>query len=617
MNGSSRRALLLTVLLAAPVLASAQAPAIDGLAISPDGGKVLVSMDLDGVPNAYALPASGGNPVQLTHSAPEPVWVVSYFPGDERVLYRSGPAGDDDHLFVRELDGHVVELMPGKSCRFLGWTADGRALSVEAANAGSQSRDLFRIATDGYAKTLVKLSSSNRDARVMAVSGDQRYLGYSEVLSGEVQNVRVHDLQTRQDRVLRAGEGLMVHVPLGFSPDGKGLLLLNDASSPFRYLVRLDSASGARTDLIKKDWDVLDAFYSPDGKILAVVAGGDSRSSLELYDAASLKPIALPAARGVDEVSAARISRDGKTLAFLGSGSATPPAVYLQDLAHPGPPRRLFGGAQAEGTGGAWIAGAVVRFASFDRRQIPGILYQPAEAGAGRKVPAVVWVHDGPSGQARLGFDPLIQALARRGYAVFAVNHRGSFGYGKDFLQLDDQRHGSVDLEDCVAARAWLAASGWVDPGRIAIGGAGFGGFLTLAALAFRPGEFAAGVDLFGVSSWPRALSAMTFGTPEQRVLAAELGSVSDPQAGRFLAPRDHAGDIARPLLIVQGGRDTLAVAADAEQVAAAVKSKGGSVELLVVPEAAGSLPRRADRERVERAIADFLDRNLKGAASR
>jgi len=613
----NRLSSLLIVLLASPVLASAPPSAIAGLAISPDGGKVLVSMDLDGVPNAYALPAAGGDPVQLTRSTQDPVWVVSYFPGDERVLYRSGPAGDDDHLFVRELDGKTVELVPGKSCRFLGWTADGKALSVETSSAGSSSRDLLRIATDGYGKSLVKLSSSNRESRLAAVSGDQRYLAYSEVASGEIQNVRVHDLQTRQDRALRAGEGLMVHIPLGFSPDGKGLLLLNDAASRFRYLVRLDSASGARTDLIKKDWDVLDAFYSPDGKLLAVVAGGDTRSVLELYDAASLKPIALPGFPGVDEVAAAAISRDGKTLALLGSGSGTPPAVYVLDLAHPGPPRRLFGGSPAEGPGGAWIAGEVMRFAAGDKRQIPGVLYKPAEAGAGRKVPAVVWIHDGPDGQSRLAFDPWIQSLVRRGYAVFAVNHRGSFGYGKDFQQLDDQRHGSADLDDCVAAKAWLAATGWVDPGRIAIGGAGFGGYLTLAALAFRPAEFAAGVDLFGVSSWPRALSAMTYNTPEQRVLAAELGSVADPQSGRFLAPRDHAGDIARPLLIVQGGRDTLAAPADAEQVAAAVKAKGGTVELVVIPDAANRLPRRDDRQRVEQALADFLDRHLKAAASR
>ena len=133
---------LLLLLLPAPTLAAGLPAAISGLSFSPDGGKVLVSMDTDGAPNAYALPVAGGPPVQLTRSAKDPVWAVSYFPADERVLYRSGPAGDENHLFVRELDGKAVELAPGKTTRFVGWAADGRALWIEIGNFSAQSRDL-------------------------------------------------------------------------------------------------------------------------------------------------------------------------------------------------------------------------------------------------------------------------------------------------------------------------------------------------------------------------------------------------------------------------------------------------------------------------------------------
>src|SRR5436305_8753934 len=223
---------LLTLLLAAPSLAAVP-PAISGLSFSPDGGKVLVSTDADGVPNAWALPVAGGPAAQLTRSPKDPVWTLGYFPRDERVLYRSGPAGDEDHLFVRELDGRAVELFPGQTSYFVGWVADGPALLAEIENGGAQSRDLYRIAADGYAKTLVNRNSS-RLARLAVASPDGRYLAYRESTNDLIRNVRVRDLKSGKDRSLLVGEGFTVHIPLSFSPDGSSLLVLNDIDKEFK-----------------------------------------------------------------------------------------------------------------------------------------------------------------------------------------------------------------------------------------------------------------------------------------------------------------------------------------------------------------------------------------------
>ncbi|HEY4591061.1 MAG TPA: prolyl oligopeptidase family serine peptidase, partial [Thermoanaerobaculia bacterium] len=306
-------------------------------------------------------------------------------------------------------------------------------------------------------------------------------------------------------------------------------------------------------------------------------------------------------------------SRDGRRLAFLASGSATPPAVWVYDLATPGPPSRL--GPAPEG--GGWVEGEVKRFKSFDGREIPGILYKPRGAAPDHKVPAVVWIHDGPSGQSRLEFDPLFQTLVQRGYAVYAVNERGSSGYGRTFQQLDDRQHGMQDLKDCVAAKAMLAATGWVDPGRVAVGGVGFGGFLTLTALTSAPREFAAGVDLFGVSNWQRVLDSLPIHSSERLVLADEMGHFANASALELMVPHDRAGDVVRPLLIVQGARDTLAIPSEAADIAAAMKGKGRVVEEIVLPDAAHGLILRADREKVYKAVADFLDRSLKAGPAK
>jgi dipeptidyl aminopeptidase/acylaminoacyl peptidase len=602
--------LLLPFLLALPGFGAATPPAISGLSISPDGSKALVSIDADGVPNAWALPLAGGPPVQLTREK-RPVWVVSWFPKDDRFVYRSGPLGDEDHLFVREMDGKSVELAPGKRSRFLGWSGDGRSMRIEVLNAVTQTRDLFQVALDGYGQTRIDRNSSGI-SRLAEVSPDGRYLAYAENYGDLVRNVRVRDRQTGKDRTLLADEGFNVKIALGFTQDGKGLLVLSDEGASFRYLTRLDLATGELRPLVKQDWSMLDARESPDGRRLAVIAGGDTRSTLELYDAATLKPLPLADLPPLGEVTAAAFSPDGRTLVFTASGSALPPGVWAYDLEKPGAPRRLFGG-----EAGDWVAGEVKRFKSSDGVEIPGILYKPRQAAANRKAAALIWIHDGPSGQARLGFDPLIQTLVQRGYGVYAINHRGSFGYGKKFLALDDRRHGEGDLRDCVEAKAMLAATGWVDPGRIAIGGIGFGGFLTLDALAFQPREFAAGVDLFGISDWRRVLDEdLPHTSSERTVLAEEMGYVTDLQARERMAPRDRAGDIVRPLLLVQGGKDTLAIPADAEAIAARVKAGKKPVELLALPEEGHGLALRENREKVYRAVGDFLDRVLKAASA-
>jgi dipeptidyl aminopeptidase/acylaminoacyl peptidase len=162
-----------------------------------------------------------------------------------------------------------------------------------------------------------------------------------------------------------------------------------------------------------------------------------------------------------------------------------------------------------------------------------------------------------------------------------------------------------------------LAATGWVDAGRIAIGGVGFGGFLTLDALAFQPREFAAGVDLFGVADWRRVLDEdLPHDSSERTVLAEEMGYVADLRARELMTPRDRAGDIVRPLILVQGGKDSLATPADAAAIAARMKAGKRPVELLTLPEEGHGLALRESREKVYGAVGDFLDRVLKGASA-
>jgi dipeptidyl aminopeptidase/acylaminoacyl peptidase len=208
-----------------------------------------------------------------------------------------------------------------------------------------------------------------------------------------------------------------------------------------------------------------------------------------------------------------------------------------------------------------------------------------------------------------------MQYLINHGYAVFAINNRGSSGYGKSFFALDDRKHGQADLDDCVASKKMLVETGWVDPGRIGILGGSYGGYMVLAALAFRPKEFAAGVDLWGVSNWPRTLESMpAWWGPIRDVLYKELG---DPKADaeylRRISPLFHADRIERPLIVLQGEKDPRVLKQESDEIVEAARKKGVPVEYLVFENEGHGLNRKASQEKAYEAARRFLDKYLKG----
>ncbi|HEX3556759.1 MAG TPA: prolyl oligopeptidase family serine peptidase [Thermoanaerobaculia bacterium] len=614
--------LLLAIALSGPaapapdLLPALLSQGVAGLAFSPDGSKVLVSMNAGGVYNAFAIPAAGGAPVQLTRSAKYPVFIESYFPHDERFVFRSHKAeGEPEHVYVRELDGTETDLSPGKGSRFKGWSPDGGSFLLDEDQRSTGIDNVYEVSTQpGYARKVIYQNTPKTPFAF--ASPDRRYLVLTRVPYDLCREIHVLDLKTNQTHSMISGEGAMVHLPLAFTPDGEHLLILFDGAREFLYLARANIVTGVVKTLVRKDWDVLAAAASPDGKLLALTVGGDTSSHLELYDAATFKPapVSLPPGIPLDGVvSGVAFSPDSRTLAFLHATSGSPPEVWALDLEKPGPPRKLIQGGRPELPSGALVAGKVVRFPSFDKLQVPGILFQPPGAGPEHKVPAVIWVHDGPSRQTRLDYEPFLQYLVARGYAVFAVNHRGSSGYGKTFQGMDDTWHGDVDLRDCLAAKALLQGTGWIDPERIAIAGEGHGGFLALAGLALHPREVAAGVSFFGMLDWGRFFGTLRPSDPIREYYTQEMGSLSEAAWKRF-SPIFHAAEVVRPVLVAQGENDTVTLPQEAQAFVTEVKAKGVPAEEVVLPGEGHGFSSTAARETAYRVAADFLDRHLKAA---
>lgn len=586
-----------------------------GASFSADESKILIYTDETGTFNVYAQPVGGGAREQLTDSDSNATLGVSYFPNDERFLYTADQGGNElNHLYVRLLDGNAKDLTPGENlkARFGGWQHDLSAFYVWTNERSSQAFDLYRYAVDSYdRKLLFENDGSFLDG---SISRDGRWLSLNKAISNADSDVYLVDLSTEplEPRLITEHEGDIEHRSGPFSADGDKLYVFSNRGSEFQAVWAYDLATAKMNRDYVADWDVSDYSFSYDGKYLVRSINADARGEIEVVDLETGKPLDLPALPGGD-IGGITISRSGKKMAFYVNSDTSPNNLYIMDL-RTGDAKRLSNSLSPKLDESDLVKGEVVRFPSFDRVEIPAILYRPKAASASLQAPAMLWIHGGPGGQSRHGYNPALQHLVNNGYAILAVNNRGSSGYGKTFFHMDDKKHGEVDLDDCVWGKNFLKTLDWIDSDKIGILGGSYGGYMVCAALAFRPETFDCGIDIFGVTNWVRTLESIPpwWGAFKDS-LYAELGDpATDGERLRRISPLFHATEIVRPLLVVQGANDPRVLKAESDEIVGAVKANGVPVDYVVFDDEGHGFRNKNNRIKASGAYLKFLDTYLK-----
>lgn len=589
-----------------------------GGSFSPDGSKILVGSDETGTFNAFAIPVDGGKPVQLTRSTVSVISPLGYFPRDERFLYSSDQGGDENnHIYVQSPDGSVRDLTPGDKLKasLQAWSDDDRGFFFTTNERDPAALDLYEMTLDGYERTL--LYKNEGGFLPGPISPDRRWVTLTKSPGLNDVDLYLHDRTTGKTALLNPGDVSNTEIsyqPQTFSPDGKSLFYVTDKGSEFDYLMRYDLATGQSTEILHPQWDVAGAGYSRGGKYFVAAVNNDARLELRLFEAAGLTPVPLPDLQE-GSITGVIFSRDGRRMAFYAKGTG-PADLYVRDVA--GGPTRQLSRALPEIDPAHLVQGQVVRFKSYDGVEVPGILYQPHGASPQSKVPALLWVHGGPGGQSTIGYDGFLQYLINHGYAIYAINNRGSDGYGKTFNAMDDRKHGEADLDDCVASKKMLIETGWVDSRHIGILGRSYGGFMVLAALAFRPQEFAVGVDFFGVANWPRTIESIPawWGAMREALLREMGDPAKDGERLRRISPLFHADKIERPLIVLQGANDPRVLKQESDDIVAAVRKKGIPVEYHVFENEGHGFQRKDSQEKAYSATLKFLDKHLKGTGT-
>src|SRR5687768_6546552 len=535
----------------------------------------------------HELKMPGGARKQLTFS-PERSVGGSYRPRTGAYfVFTRDVGGNEFYQYYRynPSDGTTTLLTDGKS-RNTGWrwSNSGDQAIYGSTRRNKQDNDLYIINPEDPKSDRLLMQLEGGGWGVSNWSPDDKKFLLSEFISANESYLWLVDVATATKTLItpKGGAEKVAYGGGTFSNDGLGIYVATDKDSEFARLTYIDLATKAHTvltDHIK--WDVDSIDLSPDGRTLAFVTNEEGVGRLHLMDTRTRKERPVPKLP-VGIVSGIRWHDNNKDLGFNITSARSPADVYSLDVTT----GKLDRWTESE-TGGLktqqFAEAELVRWKSFDGRSISGFLYLPPVRFTGPR-PVIINIHGGPEGQARPGF------LGRNNYflnelgvAMLYPNVRGSSGFGKTFLQLDNGFKREDSVKDIGALLDWIATQPDLDKDRIMVTGGSYGGYMTLAVATNYNDRIRASLDVVGISNFNTFLkNTETYRRDLRRV---EYGDERDSRMYEHLekiSPLTNAHKITKPLFVVQGKNDPRVPYTEAEQIVAAARKNNTPVWFLM-----------------------------------
>jgi dipeptidyl aminopeptidase/acylaminoacyl peptidase len=590
---------------------------IGGGAWSHDASKLLVHSNKSGIMNLYEITVADASQKQMTSSTTESLYAIDYVPGTGHILYSADKGGNEiDHLYLLKDDSTTIDLTPAENekANFFGWSLNKKSFFYISNKRNPQFFDLYQMNTSDWSPRMIYQNDNGYD--ISGISWDEKMLALKQSITTSESRLFLLDLSSKNLREVSDSAAKGNYDASGFSKDGKYFFFVTDAGKEFAYLAQYDLASGNRSTLLETNWDVMYSYLTENETYRITGLNEDGKNSLRITENATGKAVAFPDMPDGD-VLAVAISDNEEWMRLTIGTSKAPSNIYAYHFQSK-ELKRLTNTLNPEISENDLVAAEVVRYPSFDGMEIPAIYYKPLAASPDKKVPALVWVHGGPGGQSRVSYFPLIQYLANHGYAVLAVNNRGSSGYGKSFYKMDDRNHGDKDLRDCLWGKKWLQSQPYIDSSKIGIIGGSYGGYMTMAAMTFYPDEFKAGVNIFGVTNWLRTLKSIPpYWESFRLALYAEMGDPATDSARLYnISPLFHADRIKNPVMVLQGANDPRVLQIESDEIVAAMKKNNIPVEYVIFPDEGHGFVKKENEIKGYGAIRQFLDMHLKGTAA-
>lgn len=540
-------------------------------------GSMLILTRFGATKQVHRVTAPGGARTQLTFFD-EPVADVVAMPGTDRYLLGRDTGGDEwFQLYATGLTGEPVPLTePGtrnqgpvfsKDGRLVAWaravkgSGDYAVLTVDPADPASR-----RVAYQGTGALSVEDISDDKRRLLLArnISNRESRLFLLDLASGTVEELAFTTAAPARYEGARFGRG------------DRSVLTISDAGSDTRRLVEYDLAGGRETVLTPDlTWDVETFEMSDDGRILAYAVNEDGFSKVVVRDFLTRRALPQPELpRGV--LTGLGFSPDGSKLAISLSTATSAGDVWVWDVG--GGELARWTTSELGGLDAAKLAEPeLIRFRSFDGLSVPAFVYRPANVAAGAKTPVVLDIHGGPESQSRPQWNPGAQYMADAlGATVILPNVRGSDGYGKTYLNLDNGPKREDSVKDIGALLDWVAKQPNLDAGRVAVYGQSYGGYMSLATMTHYSDRLVGGVERYGISDFTTFLTNTEAYRRDNR--RAEYGDERTPEMKAVFArinPLANVAKIKRPMLVMQGANDPRVPKSESDQVVAGIRANG------------------------------------------
>ena len=581
--------------------------------LSPDGQDVVFRSSVTGTPQLWTLPVAGGAPRQLTFG--NGVTFARWLPDSSGILYGADNNGDEQesYLFINRDGSSEREIFSATQGGF-------RSLG----DIGSDNDSLFLASTErtGLHYDIYQGSISSGDLELIfegnygnfarALSPDGRYLVVTETVGEDSDYLYLLDTATREMRVVSQPESRANHGDGGFawSPDSQTLFMSSNTDREFAAVVAYDVINGRFESLVESEFDLADVQLC--GENGAYLVWTENRNGFDVLGGrhlASDSAISFPAIpEGVYSLSC---SQQSSTLIVGVNGWQTPGDIHAINLLG-GAGKRLvnsnLAGIQVE----SLVRPESITMVARDGVELQGLLYLPHGGDQASPPPVIFEVHGGPTAQSRASFDPVSQYHVARGIAVFKPNVRGSTGFGRTYVKLDDQKQRLDSVRDLVDMLDFFKTDGRVDAFRAAVSGGSYGGYMVNAVLANYPNAFAAGVSRYGVADW---VTALQVASPALKASdRIEYGDIRDPKWRAFYtvnSPIRQADKIRVPVLYSHGVMDPRIDIYETEVMVRTLRANGIEAPYIKVPDEGHGWRKLGNRLFYYRRQAEFLEAHL------
>jgi dipeptidyl aminopeptidase/acylaminoacyl peptidase len=601
-------------------------------------GSLLVSLRAGDTAQLQRVGHPLAAPEQLTRDA-EPITSAAAHPYDRNVVvYRKDRGGNENtQLWLRDVARGTERLLTDGRSRHGPpvFAHDGRGIAYYGNARDPASNDIFMSDIGSEAAPRLVLAGGSADLDVQDWSPDDTKLAVIRYRSSTDSELLLVDVATGAETPIepappkpttsRRGRGKAVAnrpVSVGaarFALDRRGLYFTADRGGEFMALHYIDLATRQVTTLTPDTrWDVEGFDLSPDGRFLAYTLNEGGLSRLVLRDLRLKADVLLPPLPPGAVIESVSFDRRTDRLAVALQTASSPPEVFVYDIVPVGTATlpvvmlaRWTQGELGDIDRMKLVSAQLVGFPTWDevgsrRRQLSAFVYRPTAPGPH---PVIIDIHGGPESQFRPRWDAFRQYLvAQLGYVVIAPNVRGSAGYGRSFLKLDDGALREDTVRDIGALLVWLAAQRDFDRNRVVVTGGSYGGYMALASLVQYGDRLAGGIDMVGISNFVTFLTNTSGYRRDLR--RVEYGDERDPQMRALLSaisPLTNAVSIRKPLLIVQGLNDPRVPASESEQMKAVVRANGGEVWYLAAKDEGHGFRKKANSDAYRTTAVEFL----------